>query len=391
MTPRLPYSGKIIELKICPKLTFSEELRCGGCKKFACELKSALKLCNRCKIAYYCSKECQIKNHKEHKNDCKTVGEKSYQMEFALSKLFIAESTQNSNIVMQVQSDLTKLLNSCPLKEMTLAVVTIKTIFYLFLDNFMLASGMLNIGLMFVEGSNAPECLAFKDKQKGHVAHSMVSRLEKGDGKMENEEEIEEWLMSSDKLRNLIEEIEQEQIELGIPEDTTFPFLRDLLEFEWKSADTVHLKNMRDRAGLSCEFASLLVDADVPEVLKNAPLHLLVVFLAFQLKSKNEYGDERFLTQRLEVNQVIKTIALRNSKILKFLANPDSTEETNNYFFHLEDKNDTKWFENSPETFGIFKVLNFKYLGLLFNNIPGARKYILQYLYPGAEIVQEKI
>ena len=38
---------------------------------FYCESKLKLKNCNKCKIALYCSKECQIADWKNHKKDCK--------------------------------------------------------------------------------------------------------------------------------------------------------------------------------------------------------------------------------------------------------------------------------------------------------------------------------
>ena len=69
---KMPFTGKITELSYVPKITFSKKLRCGTCKKSQDELKStSLKSCDRCKIAFYCGKECQVKDFHLHKRACK--------------------------------------------------------------------------------------------------------------------------------------------------------------------------------------------------------------------------------------------------------------------------------------------------------------------------------
>ena len=45
------------------------EASCKACKKYVKDLKR----CGKCGMVYYCSKECQIKDWKDHKEDCKLI------------------------------------------------------------------------------------------------------------------------------------------------------------------------------------------------------------------------------------------------------------------------------------------------------------------------------
>jgi SET domain-containing protein len=47
---------------------------CCYCKKLETQMDNALLMkCQRCKIAYYCSKECQVADWKRHKRPCKVM------------------------------------------------------------------------------------------------------------------------------------------------------------------------------------------------------------------------------------------------------------------------------------------------------------------------------
>jgi hypothetical protein len=49
--------------------------RCRNCEKTESQMDNALLMkCQRCRIAYYCSKECQVANWKSHKELCKALG-----------------------------------------------------------------------------------------------------------------------------------------------------------------------------------------------------------------------------------------------------------------------------------------------------------------------------
>lgn len=44
---------------------------CAGCEMFF--EKTRLKRCNRCKLIEYCSRDCQVKNWRFHKANCKDM------------------------------------------------------------------------------------------------------------------------------------------------------------------------------------------------------------------------------------------------------------------------------------------------------------------------------
>jgi hypothetical protein len=49
--------------------------RCHHCEKLETEMDNAMLMkCQRCKVAYYCSKECQVADWKSHKKECKALG-----------------------------------------------------------------------------------------------------------------------------------------------------------------------------------------------------------------------------------------------------------------------------------------------------------------------------
>ena len=51
-------------------------IRCDGCGKNRSQLGlTTLRVCSRCQITYYCSKECQHRHHKKHKTQCRRKGE----------------------------------------------------------------------------------------------------------------------------------------------------------------------------------------------------------------------------------------------------------------------------------------------------------------------------
>jgi len=62
--------------KICKSSLIAEEKSSSCCEKQGCYL-SGLMRCGRCKSVSYCSKECQTKHWKEHKIDCKPKNEVS--------------------------------------------------------------------------------------------------------------------------------------------------------------------------------------------------------------------------------------------------------------------------------------------------------------------------
>jgi hypothetical protein len=48
---------------------------CRNCEKLETQMDGALLMkCQRCKVAYYCSKECQVGDWKSHKKECKALG-----------------------------------------------------------------------------------------------------------------------------------------------------------------------------------------------------------------------------------------------------------------------------------------------------------------------------
>lgn len=56
-------------------ISFAKGSFCGRCRKSKEDLRlESLRICSRCKIARYCSKECQKKDFPSHKADCKWVG-----------------------------------------------------------------------------------------------------------------------------------------------------------------------------------------------------------------------------------------------------------------------------------------------------------------------------
>ena len=350
---RLPFSGKKIKLLTYPRLTFSGGIRCGNCQKS--EDESPLKVCNRCKIAYYCSRECQVKNYNQHKNDCKDLEENmselksvteslanktepekdfdyehatkfSLNLKIATSQHSMAKSLQSSRILKQVQLTWTRALEHSKLKELTITVLTIKAALYLYDDNVILASGILNIALKFLLDKEEE---ITSDQTKGIIAQDWIQNLE---NKASNEVQKEFFSF---------------QEEAGLEYD---------------------------------EFENIIHYVNAPEIVKKAPLPLLATLLAFQWKIKEKYGDKNFSTQRLQVNQVIKIIALRDPKILKFLADPVYTKEYKTIYKEAMAKGFPHYIED---------VIGFRLLGPLFNSIPGAREYIIQYLFPGAEVVPE--
>lgn len=57
---------------------------CGGCRKTDMELQKPLQKCTNCKRAFYCSKQCQQLDWKNHKKCCKLSKEEQWQNAFNL-------------------------------------------------------------------------------------------------------------------------------------------------------------------------------------------------------------------------------------------------------------------------------------------------------------------
>ena len=63
--------------------TIQEELvapatpACHTCGKTEADIHCKLMMCGRCKIAKYCSRECQANNWREHKYECVPAGERT--------------------------------------------------------------------------------------------------------------------------------------------------------------------------------------------------------------------------------------------------------------------------------------------------------------------------
>ena len=136
------------------KLIFSSENRCANCRKT--ELESSLKLCQRCKIASYCSKKCQADDFAHHRMDCKMsvfpeikendpeVGKKLLEKLQHLSfKWNIVKSVKTVKAVEDFIKDLDDLvILSCQAEDLyslTLCVV-FRSLSYLYIDMFRIAS-----------------------------------------------------------------------------------------------------------------------------------------------------------------------------------------------------------------------------------------------------------
>ena len=89
------------------------------------------------------------------------------------------------------------------------------------------------------------------------------------------------------------------------------------------------------------------------------------------------------MDQDLEYNVVLKAIAKRNMEVLKMLLNPSPHA----LMLHPKRMPVANLFcDNKAWSYTIMS-----YAWPLFNNITGAREHMLRFLYPGAEIIHEKV
>lgn len=63
----------------------------------ACQFVGATKMCERCKVVHYCSRECQLKDWPDHRPHCKVVSALHFQQELELVKTdFVAVEMNNT-------------------------------------------------------------------------------------------------------------------------------------------------------------------------------------------------------------------------------------------------------------------------------------------------------
>ena len=68
-TGRIPVSTKLTRVRVVDG-QFAER-RCGQCGVWQSDTERKLERCSGCKLVYYCSRECQKRDWKEHKAHCK--------------------------------------------------------------------------------------------------------------------------------------------------------------------------------------------------------------------------------------------------------------------------------------------------------------------------------
>ena len=149
---KMPFSGKKIEFVKNDGISFTgrDGLRCGNCNKSESELQLALKCCSRCKIALYCSKECQLEDYKNrHKVLClKTVSVKSGakvdvccdKIKIANVRLQIGIRSRNVAGLKLAHEELFDALHFCVDPDTNVRfipfVYSMKTILYLYVEDF---------------------------------------------------------------------------------------------------------------------------------------------------------------------------------------------------------------------------------------------------------------
>ena len=342
---KMPFTGKITELSYVPKITFSKELRCGTCKKSQDELKSTLKSCDRCKIAFYCGKECQVKDFHLHKRACKhTVpptlpknDPKAYvglseKLAAALYRWEIAKSKESSDGLLKVQEELTDIIlvgHYDRTHEIMEHVLSIKSIMYLYLDSYYEAYLMIQ--------ACAYNC-------------NLISQLEEDETLTDPETGV------NDMHESLKKACLKTDAERG---SKTF-------KCDQKSAFSLVTK--------------LVGNFPISWILKNAPIHLLVAILAFQYKW-NQHSE---IDQSIEYNVVLKAISRRNLELLNRLINPAPN------FLVISSSRMPCAISKKSNNQQQWALTIMSYAWPLFNNIPGAREHILRFLYPGIEIVHLK-
>lgn len=354
---KMPFSGKKIELVKCPELNYSEELKCASCKMPQNKLKTALKCCERCKIAHYCSRQCQVKDYPNHKHYCRDTQfskeplpaeEKLHDiMDVMRAKISIATENGNLQALKLIQKELTKFLESCAANRIICQVtnvLSIKSFLYLQNDSFWGSQGMISM---------------FAHWLTHHTYDKRVEFLKNG---------VLQTCYRHDKI--LFEEFDEAELERNPSVENYRKSMNIGMDDFWGRHWSI--KEMF--------FGPFPVDPSyyqppkgyISDILNRAPLHVLIALLSFQMKANEMFG-ELSPDQRRELNQVITVLSKRDSKILERLVNP--TEECYNESPACSDYGTNALI-----------ILAFPFLG----EIPKAREYVLEFMYPGAEIVPAK-
>ena len=320
----LPFLGKKIELVNCPKYLYGGEMRCGGCQRPKNELLfiSAMKTCVRCKIAQYCSKECQAKDYSFHKSDCKATQlpteikreTLSTKLSGIMAMIKISDLYRSFDGFKMAQIELTKYLHFC-VKYRDISQVenalTLKCFLYLHNDSYLGSEAMVGLILKFLNL---------------HSAHEQMKWLKN---------DILEKCLKYDK--GLFEEIVT----------------------DCKNNGPIYFLD------------AYCPNGKAPDALIYGPFHVLIAVLCYQIRSSYVKGF-RLIEEHPELTQVLKLMSARDSKALERLVNP--TEE------NFDPSKNCEWTEFLTE-------LAFPF----FCSIPGARSYVFNYMYPGAEIVAASV
>ena len=355
----LPFSKKEITLRCYPQFKFPSETQCGNCNKTEKDLGSSLKACQRCLIAHYCSKKCQLEHFSDHKLECKLTvppfskectcltckTENAVKNPENLSlnlKQLLTSTLYMFNIAMKNPSDdgfwrmqklLTFILAHSPRKDQDFINIVLSMKCFLFLYKEDIMSAWFIIRLLSV------------DKVKLLCEQHGIAAIDQMDdigfaavGKGCGMESVETGLRNNARIMSIIAG------EKCFDESTPLPVLCGILA------------NIFDPVDLE---------------LKNCPLPILAAvfgmqYLAFSLHKKP--------FPKVELMKVMKTIGSKNTKLLKLIAEPVKIVGG---FPEIPDSSST-----NDEWARFITTYTFPF----FNKMNGCREYILTYLYPGVKI-----
>ena len=352
---KLPFSGKKINIVQWDGIVFSDKPNCGNCKKFQDELESDLKCCDRCRIAYYCGRECQVKVYPRHKKNCRTtqltkLTEKEMLIDKPMAifaKIVIASEEKSLHGIKIAQRELTNYLESCAhyrfILERVNFLLSLKCILYLQSDSFWASKQMFELLLCWSTKKPLEEKITFL---KDDILPSCLKH--------------DQYLFGE--VPDQIREIARSDLHSQRVSKNFREICDNFWGSDWNLSQLLFGIFDQDFAESHKRW--------IPMYLERAPMPVLIALLSFQWKASHKYG-ENFVDQRSELNQVIKIISRRDQKVLELMVNP-----TENYM-----KQYPKNWDDLETDF--FVMVAFP----LFCSVPGSREYILGYLYPGAEIV----
>ena len=358
----LPFSKKEIKLRCYPQFKFPSETRCSNCKKTGKELGLSLKGCQRCLIAYYCSKKCQLEHFSNHKLVCKlTVPPFSREctciscktenalknpknLSLNLKQLFtstlymfnIALNNPSDDGFWRMQKLLTFILANSPCEDQDFIniVLSMKCFLFLYKDDIMSAFYIIRARSV--------------DKVKLIDEHG-IARIEKIDN-IGFAGFIDRFGMESleKELRNNAQFMSLETGEKIFDESTPLGVLCGVL---------VNIFN------------------PVDQELKICPLPILVAVFGMQFLAWSLNGAQnKKVWLKSDLLKVLKTIGSKNTKLLKLIAEPVKLVGN---FPDIPDSSSTN------DEWARFILT---YTMAFFNKMDGLREFILTYLYPGVKI-----